>query len=247
MPQPYEKPGAKRKHKSPPWKWKETYWELDESDTSDCICAQYSVYKLSGIVPGTQDVPEVDADTVNPSVVTWLNEQGFKASDPIPCGKGAPKQCACGPQTSKRCAVVYQSAEGVMIHIAVFDPEFCDWGGKLSARGHIVRFANPDDYCTSFGDQSLENMQMVFYCSDKETTVVTDEAIAAGLKNLKKKPVKKKVSKKVAPKVLTPVEEPVPDEFGLFPTLRKIFGHWFGLLISGIILLLLVLFLWQQG
>ena len=111
-----------------------------------------------------------------------------------------------------------------MTHIAVFDPEFCDWGGKLSNHGSIVRFASPSDYCRYFGEDSTATDQMVFYCKETDVPYVSDEAINDGLNFLDDGPM-----------LELPPEEPVPDEFGLFPTLRKLFGHWLGWILFGMI------------
>ncbi|HEY5551968.1 MAG TPA: hypothetical protein VIK52_08770 [Opitutaceae bacterium] len=229
----YEKPCATRKHGSPPWTWRGNYWELRDSNRSDCICAQYAVFKLLGVVPGSQeakDVPEVDAGPANPSVITWLVKNGFTATAPVPCNQDAPDDCGCGEGQQSACAVVYQDQHGSMIHIAVFDPEFCDWGGKLSNHGPIVRFASPSDYCRSFGEDSTATDQMVFYCKEGNVPYVSDEAINEGLNRLIDGPI-----------LRPPPEEPVPDDFGLFPILRRLFGHWLGWLLLGLIG---VIFVW---
>lgn len=178
------------------------------------------------MIPGTEAVDEVSADPQNPTIIPWLEQHGFEAYQSIPCGSGAPDACGCGPDRMSRCAVVYKSVpDGAVAHIAVFDPEFCDWGGKLSASGAIVRFAEPDDYCSIFRGPGAGEMEMLFYCNGMPGQYVSDEDINRGFRLLEDD---------------GSGDEPVPDDFGLFPTLRKLLEHWLSWLLIFVLLALLL-------
>ena|GEM_PF-6679494 len=203
----YEKDAATRTHQG--WDWHDFYYELPHSRDIDCNCSNYTVYKLTGIHPSPDLV--MSPGPIE-SITSWLMDQGYAASDPVPCDGQAPGHCGCGQQTN--CAVVYRNTgDKAIMHVAAFDAKLCDWGGKLTSRRSgpaggqatpgIVRYCDPGDYCC-FGDEdSASQVEMIFYCKAEAAPYISDEAINRGLR-LQDRPA-----------------EPVPDDFGLFPILRK--------------------------
>ena len=75
-----------------------------------------------------------------------------------------------------------------MFHVAAFDPDFCDWGGKLSSSGPIARFETPADYVKSL-DADVQ-ADTVYECWCKAgagpATPISDEDLSKGAKGLPK-------------------------------------------------------------
>lgn len=101
-------------------------------------------------------------------------------------GNSAPSTCNCSPsgvevectQLSRKCVVLYfhGTKETVPVegrdpfHVAVYDPQYCDWGGKEASAGEIRRFRNAYDYIKMrdpmYDDDKNEIPAfMVFLCS----------------------------------------------------------------------------------
>jgi hypothetical protein len=70
--------------------------------------------------------------------------------------------CGCGPAQSKACAVLYTTADGDVFPAAIFDHVRCDWGGKLSGFGPIVRYKRARDYL-GYGEPPAGS-RMIFFC-----------------------------------------------------------------------------------
>lgn len=225
MGDPYEKEGARRRH-APVWRWNDEldWWELPNSDRADCICAQYVLYKLLGLVPDPDLViEEVDLEVSDPSFLEWLEENGFRPAEGGPRTEGAPPQCGCGDGRQTACVVLYRDSQGgAPIHVAAFDAKLCDWGGKLSGPGGIVRFCDPEDYLNRLAAEERGAVEMVFYCKDEAGPYVSDEAINRGLNRVADDE--------------SADDEPVPDDFGLFPLLRR----WLGWVLGGLLLVMLL-------
>lgn len=93
--------------------------------------------------------------TETEEVVDRLRRLGWVRREPA-C------DCGCGPGQTKDCVVLYVQ-DGVVFHAAIFDHVHCDWGGKLSATGAIVRYRRAGDYLRACGDIP-ERAEMWFYC-----------------------------------------------------------------------------------
>jgi hypothetical protein len=178
----YEVAGAKRQHTTPPWTWneKKKRWELDDSDNPGgakpdhaYTCVQYTMAKLAGIAPDrTKKEVEEQKDE---NAEQLLTAAGYKKSN---CA-----QCGCQEGGLKDCAVVYKSKDGTVFHVAAFDPDFCDWGGKLSSSGAIVRFEKPQDYVDALGEEERKDTTVECWCKPGAgPKTITDEALNKGAK-----------------------------------------------------------------
>ncbi len=84
---------------------------------------------------------------------------------------------ACSPP-DRYCAVLYFSKTtppeppGMRVpnHVALYDPGYCDWGGKLRPTEPLIRFQHPADYISIMGDNPADVM-MVFFCSYPELKI----------------------------------------------------------------------------
>jgi hypothetical protein len=135
---------------------------LKESNRSNANCVQYLGYKLLGQAPQAGDTPPVTETT---EIEQWLKDNGFTQRGSVPCAGEAPEICGCGEGKLSNCAVVYwDKGQKQVYHVAAFDLELCDWGGKLSGGGKIVRFRDPGDYCRR--REGSDQVEMRFYCKD---------------------------------------------------------------------------------
>ncbi len=140
-------------------------WVLPGSNDKGYNCTQYAVGKLTGKPPQRGD----EDDTVGTDKIeAWLKKNGFLEE------KAPSEKCGCKEGQTKTCAVLYfdKPPEGESpplsrepIHIAVFDPDLCDWGGKANAGSPIRRFCKPGDYPTDPAER--KRTEMKFYCRSK--------------------------------------------------------------------------------
>ena len=153
-------------HPDPPWECKGNpptgYYVLRESNRSSANCVQYLGYKLLGQSPQAGDTPPV---TETGEIEQWLKDNGFTRRGTVPCAGQAPEICGCGEGQLTNCAVVYWDTDQKQVyHVAAFDPELCDWGGKLSGGSLIERYKDPGDYCRR--REGSDKVEMRFYCKD---------------------------------------------------------------------------------
>jgi hypothetical protein len=172
MPTPYDP----QRHPSPPWEWVDDpewgagngYWKLADSEGTpgqagphNFECVQYTLAKVQGRRPHHSDPTETSAAEAE------FLRLGFQ---PVDCGR-----CGCGQGQCRQCVIIYyidpQRQES--FHVAAFDPVLCDWGGKLSALGPIVRFKNPEDY-----KKPQETMRC--WCRESSDSYISDEEINKG-------------------------------------------------------------------
>jgi hypothetical protein len=140
--------------------------ELEGSNSKNYNCVQYTLAKIKGEAP-TKDTP---ADTA--TVVNELLKAGYKKVD---CS-----ECNCDPGKCRNCAVVYRVKGGdasTVFHAAAFDRQRCDWGGKLSSSGPIVRFPKPEDYLKRLDSEAAANSEYDCYCFEEleEGDYISDE------------------------------------------------------------------------
>jgi hypothetical protein len=171
----YQNPGATTQYTDPLWHWNEAKkrWELrgsdgasDPSGDKSYTCVQYALAKVQGKAPDLSDPNQVSADEDN--VVTRLQALGFARCD---C-----ERCGCKTGELSDCVVVYRSkTDQKVFHVAVFDKEHCDWGGKLSAGGPIAHFSKPSDYL----DPSDTDSEFSCYCHQNQgaANTITDEQL----------------------------------------------------------------------
>jgi hypothetical protein len=158
------------KHPTPPWTWHADtswgegggYWELDGSAGMDdasgghsCDCAQYVLAKIQGRPPRQDD--ESDPG----KIAALLPGLGYTQTE---C-----ESCGCGDGQCKDCVVIY-SRGARAYHVAVFDRELCDWGGKANAAMGIRRFKKPGDYLRG-------SDTMVCYCRQTPGPYISDVAL----------------------------------------------------------------------
>ena len=111
-------------------------WILKTSETAPLKsynCTEYTIGKLTPRAPLWGG--SADTTTETEEIEQELTRNGFTA-------QANANGCGCVSGSAKPCAVVY-SEQGMVVHAAVFDPNTCDWGGKLSANGPVARLRNP--------------------------------------------------------------------------------------------------------
>lgn len=99
--------------------------------------------------------------------------QKGKASSPKDGTQNAPPNCA-PPQTE--CAILFfpldeEPRNRNADHAMVYDPRYCDWGGKMRASRPIIRFRNPVDYITILegSPANIKNYEVVLFCHSSFT------------------------------------------------------------------------------
>ena len=182
MPQPYAKPGAAAGHTDPPWKWKDDvapgYYELEGSDRANYTCSEYLSHKLQGTTP---DPDLIDRKLTPEETEDWLKSRHYAPRGVTACEGAAPDLCGCGPGKQTNCVVIYRDRDTKSVfHVAALDSRLCDWGGKLSATGKIVRFAEPGHYCSRLDSDAAGKTEMLFYCKADAAPYVSDDAIDRG-------------------------------------------------------------------
>ena len=154
---------------------------LKDSDKKKYNCGDYTDAKLSGKSPdscGSED-HSVSVDKLKKKLDKDPKYTAHKNDD---------SKCGCGKGKSKNCAVMYYNKEDEAgFHWAAFDSKRCDWGGKLSSSGKIVRFKNPGDYIKRFDKEEQKKTGMIFYCKDEDPPYISDEDLHDGAKNCKDK------------------------------------------------------------
>jgi hypothetical protein len=76
-------------------------------------------------------------------------------------------KCGCGANKNDNCVVLYVDTQSnTVMHAAVFDPVLCDWGGKRSSSGPIMRFKNPRDFIQTYHPPQRPLTRMVFLCQE---------------------------------------------------------------------------------
>jgi hypothetical protein len=163
------------KHPDPPWQWTDDprygpnggYWKLRGSDGGAADptgqhgynCVQYTLAKIQGRRPHPSDG---DDFSTLPQRLALLGYQQINCA-----------QCGCDQGQCKDCVVIYSTPTGGPFHAAVFDPVLCDWGGKLSGVGPVVRFQNVTDY-------AKPGEIMTCYCRNQPGTYISDEDVNQG-------------------------------------------------------------------
>jgi len=185
----YEVHGATRQHTTPPWTWdpQRKFWILDDSDSDNgarpdkgYTCVQYAMAKLTGTAPDLTD--QTQRDRVAERTEEYLAAAGYTK-------RANCQQCGCQDGGLTNCAVVFKKRSGEVFHVAVFDSEFCDWGGKLSGRGPIARFADPMDYVRTFDAESQADTVFECWCKDSaQTTTIRDEDLNARARGPARRP-----------------------------------------------------------
>jgi len=169
MAQPYD-PAT---HPTTRWTWRDDptwgagngYWQLNGSEGTpgpvgphNFECCQYALAKINGRRPHHGDSTEF-AD-----LIAELTRLQFHQHE---CGA-----CGCGAGLCPECVVIYYRGSDPF-HVAVFDRQLCDWGGKATAMQPIVRFKNPGDY-----KKATETL--VCWCRETPGRYIEDERINDG-------------------------------------------------------------------
>jgi hypothetical protein len=121
-------------------KTKAGYWEL-KGTPKPYNRSEYAMAKIEGRPPGHGT--DASETTETDEIEQKLKDSGFTVSD---------DECKCGPKSKNLCVVLYFDKGDVKkqdrepFHVAVYDTEFGDWGGKTSAGAPTRRFKNVEDH-----------------------------------------------------------------------------------------------------
>lgn len=187
----YEVDGAPEKHDRNVWECKEgppPYYVLKASKRAEdggqpkkYNCSEYTVAKLEGRPPHWPPQNDPGTHTTETAEIeAKLKVPPFSFVElTSPDGSQAPADCACARRT--KCVVMYfDRGAGTAgtprepYHVAIFDPRYCDWGGKESGFGEIRRYKNPGDYLElrkrHYESQGLTppDDYMVFLCPSEQ-------------------------------------------------------------------------------